>query len=189
MTTSNNRKSSTPRAIRRVVTGQDESGKSVIASDTQVAPIIAPLLPGAAFFDFWGADVMPGLPNAGAEPSYRTWFPPDGGFRFELITLPPDGTPQSIGMDQTQALAETNEVLPGLMDVMDPKHPGWHSTDTIDLLYVASGECILKLDSGETVPLKAGDTLIQNGARHAWGNPGSEPCALLTVSIGVPRKG
>jgi len=121
MMTSN--KSPTPRAIRRVVTGQDESGKSIIASHTQVAPIIAPLLPGAAFFDFWGADAMPGLPDDGAEPSYRTWFPPDGGFRFELITLPPDGTPQSIGMDQAQALAETNKVLPGLMDVMDPKHP------------------------------------------------------------------
>jgi uncharacterized cupin superfamily protein len=58
-------------------------------------------------------------------------------------------------------------VLPGLVDVMDPKHPGWHSTETIDLLNVASGECTLKLDSGETVPLKVGDTLIQNGSRHA----------------------
>jgi hypothetical protein len=28
-------------------------------------------------------------------------------------------------------------------------------------------ECTLKLDSGETVPLKVGDTLIQNGSRHA----------------------
>jgi quercetin dioxygenase-like cupin family protein len=68
-------------------------------------------------------------------------------------------------------LAETEKLLPGLMDVMDPKHP-WHSTDTIDLPYVVSGECILKLDSGETTPLKAGDTLIQTGSRHAWGNPG-----------------
>jgi len=180
---------STSSAIRRIVTGQDESGKSVIVSDMQVAPIVAPLLPGATFFDIWGADTMPSLPNAGAEPSYRTWFPPDGGFRFELITLPPDGTPQSVDMDRAEALAETNKVLPGLMAVMDPDHPGWHSTDTIDLIYVASGACVLKLDSGETVQLNAGDTLIQNGSRHAWGNPGREPCALLTVSLGVPRTG
>jgi quercetin dioxygenase-like cupin family protein len=174
--------------IRRVVTGQDESGKSIIASDTQVAPIVAPLVPGATFFNFWGADTMPTLPDASTEPRYRTWFPPDGGFRFELITLPPDGAPQSIDMDRGVALAETNKVLPGLMAAMDPDHPGWHSTDTIDLIYIASGACVLKLDSGEAVRLNAGDTLIQNGSRHAWGNPGSVPCALLTVSIGVPRK-
>ena len=64
---------------------------------------------------------------SGAEPPYRTWFPPDGGYRFELITLPPDGTEPPAGLDKAQALAETEKLLPGLMDVMDPKHPGWHS--------------------------------------------------------------
>jgi len=178
-----------PPAIRRVVTGQDENGKSIVASDTQVAPIVAPLFPGVAFFDFWGADTMPTLPDAGAEPVYRTWFPPDGGFRFEPIMLPPDGTPQPVGMDLAEAIAETNEALPGLLAAMDPTHPGWHATDTIDLIYVASGGCVPKLDSGETVQLNAGETLIQNGARHAWSNPSAVPCALLTVSIGVARNG
>ena len=53
----------------------------------------------------------------------------------------------------------------------------------------SAGNACLKLDSGETTPLKAGDTLIQTGSRHAWGNPGEVPCALLIVSIGVKRKG
>lgn len=175
--------------VRRVATGQGPDGKAVIVSDGTVAPVESPLMPGAFFYSFWGADSMPSLPNDGAEPPYSTWFPPDGGYRFELITLPPDGTEPPAGLDKAQALAETERLLPGLMDVMDPKHPGWHSTDTVDLLYVVSGECILKLDSGETTPLKAGDTLIQTGSRHAWGNPGEVPCALLVVSIGVKRKG
>jgi hypothetical protein len=34
---------------------------------------------------------------------------------------------------------------------------------------------VLKLDSGETVQPNAGDTLIHNGSRHAWGNPGTVP--------------
>lgn len=51
-----------------------------------------------------------------------------------------------------------------------------------------SGAWVLKLDSGEATPLKAGDTLIQNGSRHAWCNPGEEPCALLVVTIGVSRR-
>jgi quercetin dioxygenase-like cupin family protein len=174
--------------IRRVVTGQAEDGSTVVASDTEVAPILPPLFPGFAFFNLWGADKMPVLPDSGAEPDYRTWFPPDGGYRFELITLAPEGTQQpSPPSDREAALAETKALLPGLMDVMDPQHPGWHSTPTIDLIYIVSGECTLKLDSGETVRLKAGDSLIQNGARHAWGNPGGVPCALLVVSLGVKR--
>jgi mannose-6-phosphate isomerase-like protein (cupin superfamily) len=176
-----------PRPVRRVVTGRGGNGLTVIASDAAVSPILPPLLPGTAFFDLWGADTVPGLPNDGAKPDYRDWFPPDGGYRFGLITLPPDGTRQP-PEDRAEALAETNALLPGLMDVMDPQHPGWHATDTIDLIYVLRGGCVLKLDSGETVPLEAGDTLIQNGARHAWGNPGQVDCALLVVSLGVKRK-
>jgi mannose-6-phosphate isomerase-like protein (cupin superfamily) len=175
--------------VRRVATGQSADGKSVVVSDVAVAPVESPLMPGAFFYSVWGADGMPTLPNDGAEPRFETWFPPDGGYRFELITLPPGGTAAPPDIDKAQALAETETLLPGLMDVMDPKHPGWHSTDTIDLLYVVSGACVLKLDSGETTPLKAGDTLIQTGSRHAWANPGNAPCALLVVSIGVKRKG
>jgi hypothetical protein len=47
-----------------------ERGKSIIANDTSVPPIVAPLLPATAFFNLWGADVMPSLPDVGAEPSY-----------------------------------------------------------------------------------------------------------------------
>lgn len=146
-------------------------------------------MPGAKFYSVWGADSMPALPNDGAEPAFRTWFPPAGGYRFEFIVIPPDGASPPPEVDRAAALAETEKRLPGLMDVMDPKHPGWHSTDTIDLLYVVSGACVLKLDSGETTPLKAGDTLIQTGARHAWGNPSGQDCTLLVVSIGVKRGG
>jgi hypothetical protein len=129
------------------------------------------------------------LPNDGAEPSFRTWFPPEGGFRFELIVLPPDGTPPPDGTDTAQALAETEKLLPGLVGAMDPHHPGMHQTDTVDLIYVTQGACVLALDTGAEVPLKAGDVLVQNGPRHAWRNPHAEPCGLLTVSIGVKRKG
>jgi len=168
--------------VRRVATGQAADGKSVIVSGVEVAPVEAPLMPDAFFYSFWGADSMPTLPDNGDEPTFRTWFPPDGGYRFELITLPPDGTEPPAGLDKAEALAETEKLLPGLMDVMDPKHPGWHATDTIDLLYVVSGECILKLDSARQRRLRPA------GSRHAWGNPGKVSCALLVVSIGVKRK-
>ena len=65
-------------SIRRVATGQADNGLSVIISDETVGPIESPLMPGARFYSVWGADSMPTLPNDGAEPAFRTWFPPDG---------------------------------------------------------------------------------------------------------------
>jgi len=174
--------------VRRVATGQAADGKSVIVSDVKVAPVESPLMPGAFFYSFWGADAPVSLPNDGAEPPFRTWFPPAGGFRFELIMLPPDGEKPPENIDMKAALAETEKLLPGLIGAMDPHHPGMHQTDTVDLISVTQGACVLALDSGAEIALKAGDVLIQNGPRHAWRNPHAEPCGLLTVSLGVKRK-
>jgi hypothetical protein len=174
--------------IRRVVTGQTADGASVLASDTALAPVETALLPGAKFYSLWGADAPMSLPNDGAEPDFRTWFPPDGGLRFELIVLPPDGTPPKPGLDMKQALAETEKVLPGLIGKMDPADPGMHQTDSIDLIYVTTGACVLELDGGTEIALKSGDVIVQNGPRHAWHNPHGEPCGLLTISLGVNRK-
>src|SRR5665648_383592 len=174
--------------IRRIATGQAKDGASVIASDSEVAPIETPLMPGAKFYSLWGADSLPRLPNDGAEPDFRTWFPPDGGVRFELIVLPPDGTPPASGIDMAKALTETEELLPGLIGAMDPHHPGMHRTDTVDFIYVTEGACVLALEGGPETALKAGEVAVLNGPRHAWRNPHAEPCGLLTVSLGVKRK-
>jgi hypothetical protein len=40
--------------VRRVVTGHEESGKSVFASDGTVEPHRPLLLPGAEFYQLWG---------------------------------------------------------------------------------------------------------------------------------------
>ena len=175
--------------IRRVVTGQAKDGASVLANETSVAPVETALLPGVKFYSLWGADAAVSLPNDGAEPEFRTWFPPDGGFRFELIVLPPDGTPPAPGLNLAQALAETEKLLPGLIGKMDPAHPGMHQTDSVDLIYVTTGACMLELDGGREIALKTGDVVVQNGPRHAWHNPHEEPCGLLTISLGVDRKG
>ena len=174
--------------IRRVVAGETADGKPVIASDASVPPIETPLLPGAQFFSLWGADKVPALPNDGTEPPFHAWFPPDSGFRFELIVLPPDGEEATRPADLKQALAETEKRLPGLISTMDPRHPGMHRTDTIDLIYVTEGACVLTLDGGAETALKAGDSVVLNGPRHAWRNPHNARCGLLTVSLGVTRQ-
>ncbi|HYH70146.1 MAG TPA: cupin domain-containing protein [Methyloceanibacter sp.] len=179
------------RALRRVVTGEGKDGKSMLVSNTLVEPIETPLLPGAQFFSIWGADREPTLPNDGARPSYRTWFPPDGGFRFELISIPPEraaDTADRTAAKTEEAIAETEERLPGLLETMEPGTSGLHRTDTVDLIYIASGSCVLQLDSGTKIELETGDTVVQNGARHTWRNPNAQPCKLLTISLGVKRE-
>jgi hypothetical protein len=48
---------------------------------------------------------------------------------------------------------------------------------------------VLAFEDGSEIALKAGDVLIQNGPRHAWRNPHTAPCGLLTISLGVKRNG
>lgn len=43
------------------------------------------------------------------------------------------------------------------------------------------------LDGAEPVAVGAGDSVVLNGQRHAWRNPHTAPCRLLTVSLGVKR--
>jgi quercetin dioxygenase-like cupin family protein len=63
-----------------------------------------------------------------------------------------------------------------------------HTTDSIDFEYIVSGEVWLELDDGATVHLRAGDTVVQNGTRHAWRNRGTEPCRVVVFMLGVPRQ-
>ena len=121
--------------------------------------------------------------------SGREWyFPPVGGFRFGLFTVPPDRAMATAPPGDTEAaLKEAEEKLPGAVGYLEPDHPGMHTTDTIDFEYVISGEVWLELDDGVEVHLRAGDTVVQNGTRHAWRNKSSEPCQMLVVLIGANR--
>jgi quercetin dioxygenase-like cupin family protein len=52
---------------------------------------------------------------------------------------------------------------------------------TLDFCLVLEGEITLVLDL-EEVHLKAGDTVIQRGTRHAWSNRSARPCVLAISS-------
>ena len=85
-------------------------------------------------------------------------------------------------------MAEMNEKLPGMMNVMEPDNPGMHRTDTVDYIVVLSGEVSLELDDGETVHLSAGDCVVQNGTRHAWRNTSGATCVMAVALVGAHRK-
>jgi mannose-6-phosphate isomerase-like protein (cupin superfamily) len=174
--------------IHCVVTGQNESGKSVIVRNAPVKPVTLALLPGYEFHRVWGSDSIPELPSDGTAPPQPRYFPPKGGFRFALFTIPPDTTASVDPIDIASALGEIQQKLPGMMEVLEPDHPGMHTTDTVDFDVIVSGEVHLELDDGAEVLLKAGDCVIQNGTRHAWHNRSSEKCAISVAIVGAVRK-
>ena len=173
--------------VRRVVTGQVDGGRSVFVSDEEVEPIAPAITPGIEYHRLWGSDQIPKLPTEGSPPSQHPYFPPAGGFRWGLFTLPPGPVSPPEGIDIAAALAEFEEKLPGLAGHMERDNPGMHTTDTVDFEVVLSGEIWLELDDGAEVHLKAGDTVVQNGTRHRWSNKGTEPVVVAVGLIGATR--
>lgn len=168
--------------IRRVVTGHDAAGKSVFVSDDTVEPARPTLMPGAEFHQLWGGDKTPEFPGDGSMPQWHSYFPPIGGFRFAMLTLPPSLGAEAQPLDIEKGLAEMEDVLPGMLGYMDPSDPGMHTTDTIDFEVVLEGTVVLELDDGAEVTLRPGDTVVQNGTRHRWKNPG-DTLARMAVFI------
>jgi mannose-6-phosphate isomerase-like protein (cupin superfamily) len=174
--------------IRCVVTGQNASGKSLIMRDEGVRPVSVALLPGYEFHRVWGSDSVQQLPSEATAPTQPRYFPAEQGFRFGFFTLPPATKTRSERIITPSALEEMQEKLPGMMDALEPDHPGMHTTDTVDFDVVISGEVYLELDDGVEVLLKAGDCVIQNGTRHAWHNRSAEKCVIAVTLVGAQRK-
>lgn len=177
--------------VRRVVTGHDDDGKAVFASDERVAPITLAMLPGAEFHRLWGSDGRQRYPDGGLAPNAHAYLPPTSGFRLVLFTLPPEGA-NAAPIDPESSLGdelveEVEAKLPGMLAHMEPDEPGMHTTDTTDLSIVVSGRIVLELDDGAETALSVGDVVVQNGTRHRWRNPGSEPAVLCTVMVGAER--
>ena len=173
------------RKVRRVVTGKNADGKSVFVSDEQVDPVTVSIAPGSEFHRLWGGDETPSLPTDGGQPTHHAYFPPAGGYRFGFFTVPSAGGELPADLDIGAALAEMEEKLPGMAAHMEPDDPGMHTTDTIDFEVVLSGQVICELDDGVEVTLDPGDTFVQNGTRHRWRNPGTEPAVLFVALLGA----
>ena len=173
--------------VRRVVTGHDDNGKAVFASDEHVDPVTVALVPGAEFHLLWGADHAQTFPDDGSPTAQPAYFPPLGGYRFGFFTVPPAASSIPADLDFNLAVAEMDAKLPGMLARMEPDNPGMHTTDTIDFEVVLSGEVVLELDDGAEQVLRRGDTVVQNGTRHRWANRGTEPAVVAVILLGAHR--
>jgi mannose-6-phosphate isomerase-like protein (cupin superfamily) len=173
--------------VRRLVTGHDAEGKAVIVDDHVVEPTTVALT-STVYHELWRADSMPTVPNSGTNGPKTTFLPPVGGYRFFVFTFPPgDGSADLEGVDIEAGLRELQEKLPGVLETNELDQPGMHTTDTVDMEIVISGEIVLELDDGVETTLRAGDVNIQNGTRHRWHNRGSEPAVLAVAMVGASR--
>jgi mannose-6-phosphate isomerase-like protein (cupin superfamily) len=117
-------------------------------------------------------------------------FPKPRGSLFRLVLFPPrppeGSTPAPGGYEKF--LEELSQKIPGMAEHFDRDTPGMHASDTLDYGIVIRGEMILEVDDGKTVHLRQGDCVVQNGTRHRWQNPLSEPCLMAFVLIGGQRQ-
>src|SRR3954466_448288 len=173
--------------VRRVVTGHSPDGKAVFVSDERVAA--TPMGRGSGgFHQLWGGDTAPTFPDDGGRPTQATFFPPVGGYRVIVVTMPPSRPPRPTQGDPEAARSEMETRFPGLSSHMEPDNPGMHTTDTVDFEYIISGEIVLELDDGAEVVLGPGDTVVQNGPRHRWHNRSKEPAVYVAFLLGAHRK-
>jgi len=175
--------------VRRVVTGKNASGKSVVMSDGPSPREMAlKHTPGFNTAPIWMSAGTPPLAATTSDPmavAGASLLPRAGGSTFIVVTFPPDSVMTSPDFDPAKAGPEHLVATPGIADHFEMDNPGMHTTPTVDYAIVLDGEIWLELDDGETVHLKPRDTVVQQAARHGWRNKGNKPATLAFVLLGA----
>jgi quercetin dioxygenase-like cupin family protein len=139
--------------IRRILTGHDASGRSLVASDSLIEAQPGKMQPAISIANLWLSALPPALDGADPAPGDFPMLPSHGGAVFRILELMP-GTP-----------------------------PHMHKTETIDYIVVLAGTLSMLLDDGTELAMKPHDAMIQRATVHGWANRGSEPCRFATVVI------
>jgi quercetin dioxygenase-like cupin family protein len=148
-------------SVRRIVTGHDPAGRSVIVED---APLPSTGIAEDAvradtrFFSVWATHEMP----------------VDIG--DDAMTRQRQGaTTTSLGSGQGSVI-RIGELAPGARSPM-------HRTESLDYGICLEGECEMELDGGETVTLHPGDVVVQRATNHVWHNRSAQPCRLAWILL------
>lgn len=171
-----------PRTFRRVVTGHNAEGKSIILSDGP-PPQTFEMLPQLFSHEIWETGA-PADNTAEGDPAIRDMKiePHDpAGNIFRYVEFPPD----EVWKDADVGEAFDKMGSGGAHDA-DADTPGMHETQTTDYAIVLEGEMWAVMEEGET-KLNAGDVLIQRGTNHAWSNQSDDVCVMAFVLINGER--
>jgi hypothetical protein len=167
--------------IRRVITGLRDGRAAFVHDD--VVPAVSPPLLGNEIVRLWGFDDGPAVPGThGPLPGSAAFFPPPGGLRAVVWTVPPPDAGDT--RDDAHAHTADEELVPG-MAAVPVDADGLHATPTLDFHLVLTGAVDFVLEGGARTTLRAGDVLVVNGQPHAWRNETGSACTLLGVFYGA----
>ena len=143
---------------RRIVTGFDAAGRSVVTSDAVVDSTPGRFDERVGRYDPWWTT---GSPPAlkGSDPTLKQGrtVPLANGTIFRILEIPP-------GNDTSK-----------------------HKTDTIDYYVILKGELYMTLDIGEVL-CKEGDVIVQRSTNHGWDNRSGKPAIFAEVLINATGK-
>ena len=163
------------RKLRRIITGHNEEGKSVVAYDG--SPHMELLM--------WATNSSPADNTHNDDDAVKQGIrlePPANGSKFGFFRLPPKDPSKSTEDLEKEYAAGFTAMNASHCRPDTSKHPGMHKTKTVDYIILLEGEITLLLDEDE-VDLKPFDVVIQRGTNHAWVNKSSKPALLAAVLI------
>ena len=168
--------------MRRIITGHNAEGQSVITIDGPPARSLSENEGG--LYELWNTDgnEINTLDDIDRADSEVLLSPPVGGtkFRYFQINPTPEGVPADLIEAATAAAFEKMGAAHHRVDTT--RHPAMHKTKTIDYIILLKGDVTLLLDE-EEVDLKPFDVVVQRGTNHAWVNNGSETALFIAVLI------
>ena len=169
----------TTKPVRRIVTIDDDEGKSVAITDGPSPDVRTdPARPGFTSTRIWVTDRTPARIRVRETlDAPHTLEPPAGGSVCRVVTFPPEDLRRVSAADVQAFFSAMGS--PGAS--AEGPHPYMQQTRTLDFCLVLEGEITLVLDTGE-VQLTAGDTVVQRGTRHAWSNRSGTPCTVAFSS-------
>ncbi|HRO02083.1 MAG TPA: hypothetical protein PLS69_00545 [Terricaulis sp.] len=170
-------------AMRRVITGEDAGGKSLVIVDGGPSGEIGePALGG--LFEIWHEALGGAFEKADASDRGEAkpiLSPADGKVkvRWFVIAPPPEGAPPELVKGIVRQRFADFGAEHELRD--QDRHPAMHQTETLDIICLIQGEATLVLDNEER-RLKPGNIVIQRGTSHGWTAHGG-PALFLAVLI------
>jgi len=180
--------------MRRIVTGHDGHGRSIILKDGAPPRVLTRAeTPGVVVTEVWAThEPAPSLPAADTEPTVEGWsyWPEPGASIFRIVRFPPVSEIAQASEAGIKVAPAWQECLAKARDQEVPveyEGSGMHFTDTVDYAIVLSGEVWMTLDEDVEIHLKTGDCVVQNGTNHAWCNKSDEPCLIAFTLIGATR--
>ncbi|KAF2712238.1 hypothetical protein K504DRAFT_499343 [Pleomassaria siparia CBS 279.74] len=137
---------------RRIVTGHNDSGRSIVVADSTIRCEQTPLK--CNFAVLYETHKFPESNDANWEDPIQT---------------------------RTQSLANDKGVVLRVVDFPAKTETIFHRTESLDFGILHEGEITCHLDDGVRVDMKAGDVCVQRGTIHGWTNYSDKPARVYFI--------